>query len=134
MTAAAANRDAGKIDGNLCEGGVAASATIYKNTMLMWNATGYLTPMTDASGNVFAGVSDGDAVGGDSSGNIKVKYWRKGSFEFVLSGAAITVNGDLVYASDDQTVKTTAGDSTGVGRAVKYLNSGKQYIDIGGYC
>lgn len=134
MTEAAANRDAGKIDGDLCEGGVEASDTIYKGTMLMWNANGYLTPMTDASGNVFAGVSDGDAVGGDASGNIKVKYWRKGAFEFVLSGAGITIIGDEVAAADDQTVKTTAGASTKVGRVVKYLNADKIYIDIGGYC
>jgi len=134
MTAAAANRDAGKIDGDLCEGGVAASATIYKNTMLMWNATGYLTPMTDASGNVFAGVSDGDAVGGDASGNVRIKYWRKGAFEFVNASAAITLNGDLMYPADDPTVTGTAGTKTCVGRAVKYLNSGKQYVDIGGYC
>lgn len=135
MTAATMDRDDGRVDGELIQHGLAADAVVYKGTMVMFDTLGYLTPMTDASGNVFAGVAyeAGDATG-DSSGNVKVRVQRKGAFEMVLSGAAITVIGDEVYASDDQTVKTTQGTSTAVGVACKYENSGKIYIDIGGYC
>lgn len=134
MTAASADRDAGMMEGELIQQGVAASATIYKDTMLMFDTDGYVTPMTDASGNVFAGIAYEAGTGTTTAGETKVRVQRKGIYEMVLSGAAITVLGDEVYASDDQTVKTTQGDSTAVGIACKYENSGKIYIDIGGYC
>ncbi len=131
MTAAAANRDAKWMPGELITVGVAASTTIYKNTLVGYTAEGYLAPK-DASGNVFAGVAAEGAVGGDASGNVVCKVYRKGTFEFVLSGAGITVNGDELYVVDDQTLATTGTHK--VGKACGYENSGKQRIDIGGYC
>jgi len=131
MTAAAANRDAKWMPGELITVGVAASTTIYKGTLVGYNATGYLEPK-DASGNVFAGVAAEGAVGGDASGNVVCKVWRKGTFEFVLSGAAITANGDELYVVDDQTLATSGTHK--VGRACGFPGTGIQRIDIGGYC
>lgn len=131
MTAAAADRDAGRKEGELVQGGIAASTTIYKGTLVGYDATGYLEPK-DASGNVFAGVAYEAGVGTASDGVTKIRVERKGIFEFVLATAAITHIGDELYAVDDQTVATT-GDHK-VGRAAAFLNAGKIYIDIGGYC
>lgn len=131
MTAAAADRDAGRKEGELVLGGIAASTTIYKGTLVGYNASGYLEPK-DASGNVYAGVAYESGVGTTVAGVTKVRVERKGVFEFVLANAAITHLGDEMYVVDNQTVATSG--SIKVGRAVEYLNSGKIYIDIGGYC
>lgn len=131
MTAAAADRDAGRKDGELVQGGIAASTTIYKGTLVGYDASGYLEPK-DASGNVFAGVAYEAGVGTAVAGATKIRVQRKGIFEFVLANAAITHIGDELYVVDDQTVATTG--TTKVGRAAAFLNAGKIYIDIGGYC
>lgn len=129
--AASADRDAGRKDGELVRGGIAASTTIYKGTLVGYDASGYLEPK-DASGNVFAGVAYEAGVGTTTAGATKIRVQRKGIFEFVLSNAAITHIGDELYVVDDQTVATTG--TTKVGRAAAFLNAGKIYIDIGGYC
>lgn len=131
MTAAAADRDAGRKDGELVQGGIAASTTVYKGTLAGYSSTGYLEPK-DASGNVFAGVFYEGGTCGTTAGAVKARVERKGIFEFILANAAITHIGDELYAVDDQTVATT-GDHK-VGRAAAFLNAGKIYIDIGGYC
>lgn len=132
MTAAAADRNAGRKEGELVLGGIAASTTIYKGTLVGYDASGNLTPMTDSSGNTYAGVAYESGVGTTVAGVTKIRVERKGAFEFVLANAAITHLGDELYATDNQTLATSG--TTKVGRAVEYLNSGKIYIDIGGYC
>lgn len=131
MTATSANRDAKKMPGELITVGVAASTTIYKGTLVGYNAEGYLESK-DASGNVFAGVAAEGAVGGDASGNVVCKVWRKGAFEMVFSSAAITYLGDEFYVVDNQTI--AASGTHKVGRACRFDSSGKLFIDIGGYC
>jgi len=131
MTAAVADRNAGRKEGELVLGGIAASTTIYKGTLVGYDASGYLEPK-DASGNTYAGVAYESGVGTTVAGVTKIRVERKGAFEFVLANAAITHLGDELYVTDDQTLATSG--TTKVGRAVEYLNSGKIYIDIGGYC
>lgn len=131
MTAAAANRDAKGMPSEEVLAGVAASTTIYKNTLVGYNSSGYLEPK-DASGNVFAGVALEGGVGTTTNGETKIKIARKGSFEMVFGSAAITYLGDEFYAVDDQTI-AASGDHK-VGKACRFENSGKLFIDIGGYC
>jgi len=133
MTAASADRDAKRMDGNVVKKGIAASTTIYKDTMVMYDSSGNLTPMTDASGNVFAGIALEGGVG-TTAGAVEIAIRRDGIFEMNLSGAGAGTCGDVLYATDDQTVKATAGDSTAVGRAVRYDTASMIFIDIGGYC
>lgn len=131
MTAAAASRDAKGMQGNVFKAGIAASTTIYKGTLVGYNSSGYLEPK-DASGNVFAGVALEDGVGTTTAGAVEIQIARKGAFEMVFSSAAITHLGDEFYAVDDQTI--AASGTHKVGRACRYENSGKLFIDIGGYC
>ncbi len=131
MTAAAASRDARGMPGEEVEAGIAASTTIYKGTLVGYNASGYIEPK-DASGNVYAGVALEDGVGTTTNGETKIKIARKGAFEMVFSSAAITYLGDEFYAVDDQTI--AASGTHKVGKACRYENSGKLFIDIGGYC
>ena len=131
MTAASASRDARGMPSEVVQAGVAASTTIYKGTMVGYNSSGYLEPK-DASGNVYAGVALEDGVGTTTNGETKIQIARKGSFEMVFSSAAITYLGDEFYVVDDQTIAAT-GDHK-VGKACRYENPGKLFIDIGGYC
>jgi len=126
MTAAAADREAGGHPGSVVSGTVATSKTIYKDTLIGLDSGGTLEPK-DASGNVFAGVAMMGGVAGDV-----IKYERKGTFEMVMSGCGAGTVGDELYVVDDQTVASSG--TTKVGRAVKFLNTGKIFIDIGGYC
>lgn len=134
MTAASANRIADRRDGEIKKYGVGASKTIYKGTLVGINtSTGYAEPK-DASGNRFAGVSTGDAAGTSTAGAVKIEVYRKGVFQFIMSGVAITDLGVEVYSTDDQTVtKTDSGSLTKVGRIVDY-STNLAWIDIGGYC
>lgn len=131
MTAAEANRDAKGMAGEVIEVGVAASKTVYKGTLVGYNSSGYGEPK-DASGNVYAGVALEGGVGTTTDGETKIKVARKGIFEMIFASAAITYNGDEFYAVDDQTIAATGTHK--VGRAAKFETSGKQFIDIGGYC
>lgn len=131
MTAASASRDARGMPGDVYKAGVAASTTIYKGTLVGYNSSGYLEPK-DASGNVFAGVALEDGVGTTTAGETEIKIARKGAFEMVFGSAAITYLGDEFYVVDDQTIATSGTHK--VGRACRYENSGKIFIDIGGYC
>lgn len=134
MTAAEAKRDAKRMEGDTVTVGVAAGVKIYKGTMVGYDSLGYLNPK-DASGNVYAGVSAESATGGDSSGNVTCKVWRKGAFEFNLTSAAITHLGDELYVTDDQTLTTSNANSAHkAGRACIYETANKIFIDIGGYC
>jgi hypothetical protein len=119
------------MDGDIITVGVAANTTICKGTLTGFNASGYLESK-DASGNVFAGVSAEGAVGTATAGETTCKVWRRGIFEMVFASAAITYNGDEMYVVDNQTI--AASGTHKVGRAAKYESSGKQFIDIGGYC
>ena len=126
MTAASADREAYGHAGIVVSGVVATGKTIYEDTLVGYDASGYLEPM-DASGNVFAGVSMEGGTEGET-----IRFERKGIYEMIFSSAAITYLGDEFYAVDDQTIASSG--TTKIGRAAKYLNSGSIFIDIGGYC
>lgn len=134
MTAAAADREGKRADGVIKELGVGISKTIYKGTMVGINtSTGY-AEAKDASGNRFAGISTGQAVGTLVAGVTKVEVYKKGVFPLVMTSVAITDLGVEVYSSDDQTVtKVDSGSLTKVGRLVGY-DTDIGWIDIGGYC
>lgn len=91
--------------------------------------------MTKAANLIFCGVSleAVDNTGG-SAGDKVIRCARKGIHEFILGSAAITDVGAAVYALDNQTVTKTSTDATQVGKAAKFENTGKIFIDIGGYC
>jgi hypothetical protein len=126
MTAAQANRDAYGHPGTVSSAVVATSKTIYKDTLVGFDSGGTLEPK-DASGNIFAGV----AMSGGTAA-VRIKIERKGIFEMIMSGAGLGTVGDELYAVDDQTVASSGTHK--VGRAVKYANTDKIFIDIGGYC
>ncbi|AKB35608.1 hypothetical protein MSSAC_2780 [Methanosarcina siciliae C2J] len=134
MTAVTAGIETLSRPGEIVAYPVAASTKIYKGTMVQLSS-GYATSMTKAASLVFCGVAleDVDNSSG-SAGDKVVRCARKGIHELALASAAITDVGSAVYALDNATVTKTSTDATEVGKAVKFENSGKIFIDIGGKC
>lgn len=122
-------------DGDVIAYGVMASTAVPKGVMAVISVAdaGYLTAtITDPSGNIkFAGVTQESCTPQDSSGNVKIECWKKGIFEFALSGASLADVGKTAYISDNQTVKTTANGAIKVGEIVDYQNANKVFVDIG---
>lgn len=134
MTAVTADIETLSRPGDIVSYPVAASTKIYKGTLIQL-ASGYATSMTKAASLVFVGVAleyvDNSA---GSAGDKSVRVSRKGIHEFTLASAAITDVGVSVYALDNATVTKTSTDATEVGRTVKFENTGKIFMDIGGKC
>lgn len=135
MTATTEDIHTPRREGEVLDLDVAASTTIYKGTLTTL-ASGYLTGSTGADGEPFAGVAyEGVDNSEGSAGDKSTRVFRKGIFEFIMSGAAVTDIGSDVYSVDNQTVTTTQSSAEpAVGRIVAVENSGKVFIDIGGYC
>ncbi|MCK9327153.1 MAG: DUF2190 family protein [Bacteroidales bacterium] len=134
MTAVTADIDTDSQPGELVAYPVAASTKIYKGTMVKLSS-GYAASMTKAASLVFVGIAiEGVDNSSGAAGDKYVRVARKGIHELALASAAITDIGSAVYALDNATVTKTSTDATQVGKAVKFENSGKIFVDIGGSC
>lgn len=115
MTALAADRNTPQSQGDMRQGGVAASTTIFAGAIVMRNASGYLTKGQTATSLVGVGRAEERAIGTGVAGETRVKY-RTGTFRFANSGSTdqITIAdiGKVAYAVDDQTVAKTSGTNT----------------------
>jgi len=105
---------------------------IYRGALCKHNAAGFAAPCAAEVGAVFAGVAyeDEDNSAG-SAGDEDVKIIKEGVF--LLEGAAFTQTdvGQLVYASDDQTVSTTqAANEQQVGRIEALESATLIWVDI----
>lgn len=135
MTATSVSIDTPRGEGDVIAYGVAASTKVLKGTLTQL-ASGYLTGMTKAASLVFAGVAfeEADNSATATNGYIKGRVYKTGIFEFIMASAAATDVGTEVYALDNQTVTKTSTDATKVGKIVRYENTDKVWIRIGGYC
>lgn len=113
---------------------VAGNTTIYANSLVCLNASGYAVPAGDTANYKFLGVAaeyvDNSA---GSNGDKQVRVWRKGVFEFGASSMAITNIGDAVYVLDDQTVGTAAQatNDVGCGKIAGFKSATSVLVDIG---
>lgn len=105
MSAASADRNAGKKDGVIVSYKVDTNTQIYKDTLVSLVA-GYLQPADDTSGDLFAGVAMENVDNNPgAAGALNCRVWKQGVFTFVYGGTATQADvGKAVYAVDDQTV------------------------------
>lgn len=94
-----------------------ANEHIYKGALLSFESGGYCAPLTAAE--VFAGIAyeEIDNSGG-SDGDLSVRAYTQGDFEFPLSGVTIANIGAACYASADDTLTLTSSSNTFVGYIV----------------
>jgi len=116
MPALTSDRNTSARAGDYFELPVAASQTVFAGSIVMLNASGYLTPGATATGQVCAGralqqIDNSAGANGDFDCMVE-----SGVFSFANSAAAdlITIAevGDTCYIVDDQTVAKTDGTGT----------------------
>ncbi|KQZ14309.1 hypothetical protein ASD44_09665 [Mesorhizobium sp. Root554] len=115
MTALTADRNTVRLEGELRQGGMAASVLVYAGALVMRNAAGYLTKGATATGNVGAGRAEERKTGGAGAGDVTLGY-RPGIYRYANSASTdligITEIGKPCYVVDDQTVAKTDGTGT----------------------
>lgn len=111
---------------------VAASTTIYEQTLVFANASGYADDDTASGVNTFAGVAiDEYDNSAGSNGDVASEFWTEGKFK--LTGANFTQAsvGKDAYASDNYTVTQTPTASTvRIGTIVGYVSSTVVWVAI----
>lgn len=133
MTALTDQYEAKRQDGELISVKVKASTTIYKGALLVDKGTGYAEPGTDGSSYTFLGVA---AEGADNSsgndGDIRVRVYKTGVYQYSKSSAAQTDLGTAMYIHDDNTVGGTSTNSILAGYCVDIVDSStiKLRIDL----
>lgn len=130
MTALTKDRETKRQDGELTAHPVAASTKIFLGSMVVLNAARNAIVGVDTAGYVFAGIANGQADNSSgSAGDINVKCQKKGVYQLVASGLALTDVGAKVYLSDDQTV-TTAPTNIYVGVLEQYSSATVAWVRI----
>lgn len=136
MSALTDDYEAKRQDGEIIEYPVKASTTIYKGALTAIDtSTGYLVAASDAASRIFVGVAveQGDNSSG-SNGDVEIRIFRTGTFQYTCSSADQTWVGQKVYASDDQTVALAATTSHDlwVGTVVEYISATSVKVAIDG--
>jgi len=132
MTALSADYEAKRQDGIILSVPVLASATIYKGGLIVDKGTGFAEAGDDGSGYTFLGVAVEAATGGSSDGDVRVRVYKTGTYQYTKSSAADTDLGVAMYIHDDQTVGTASTNSLLAGYCVDIVDSStiKLRIDL----
>jgi hypothetical protein len=103
---------------------------IYQGALVKQNAAGFLANCLAESGAVFAGIAvEGADNSGGSAGDLKIRCYKKGSALLTGSGFAQTDVGQVVYATDENTItKTNANDKQKVGVISEYVSSTQVWV------
>ena len=129
MTALTSAYEDERQDGDIVDVPVKANAVIYKGGLLVDKGTGYAEAGDDGSGYTFLGVAVESVTGTAADGGASVRVYKNGSFKYTLAGGATQTNlGNLVFVSDDQTVKTSTTNSVYCGYIVKVVDT--TYVKI----
>lgn len=130
MTAVAANQLKQRMDATRVKIPVAASTTIYENTLVYTNASGYAVVDDGAGLFPFAGVAV-KAVdnSGGSAGDLTVEVEIKGAFLMVGTFTQASV-GMPVFGIDNYTVQLTNDQASYIGIVREYVSSTLAWVDI----
>jgi len=127
--ALSANRDVDRyVDQELRSLPAKASAHVYKGGFVGLSG-GYARALT--AGDEFAGIAYEEVDNSSGSdGDLTVRVFSMGDFEHALSGASVTNNKSAIYASDDNTLTTTASSNSFVGHQIDVPSSNKIVLRI----
>jgi hypothetical protein len=113
--ALSADRSTPRAEGELRQGGLAASVVVYAGALIMRNSSGYLTKGAAATGAVGVGRAEEKKTGGAGAGDEVLNY-RSGIYRYDNSASgdliAATDVGKPCYIVDDQKVAKTDGSGT----------------------
>jgi hypothetical protein len=136
MAALTADRSTDSKIGDIAVYPVSATTQIYKGSLVMVDADGFLIPAADASGGRVVGVADENVdnnPGSDGDLNCRVVAGRK--FRFAATAITQAMLNQVMYVVDDQTFDDSAGtNAIKAGRLVEFVSTteGWIYIQKGG--
>ncbi len=111
------------------------SQTIYKHSLVMFDATGYAVSGADTASCIFAGVAvDKVVLTTETDGTSEIEVYTEGEFLYTYGAGslAITIVGDAVYITDDITVDlagTTTNDIP-IGFVSRWVDADTCYVKI----
>jgi len=135
MTAAAANRlTQHKGDMQLQSFPVAATTTIYKDTLCSLNSSGYLVPASDTASTVFMGMST-EKVDNSAGANGDLSCVVGAGFRALFAASSITqaLVGTQVEAIDDQTFDETSVNTIAIGKLVEFVSTTSGWVYLKGF-
>jgi len=126
------------VDGYIVDFPVAASTTIYKDTFVMLDGTGYLVSYTSPTvgttktgGGKFVGIAREHVNNSSGSdGDLTAKVQIDGHFQYALSSAAVADVGTHCFASDNATLTQSCLGNACVGRIVFLDASGVVVVKL----
>lgn len=132
LSALSADVDLDRKEGGLQSYGVAASEQIYKGSLCVISATGYLEVLTDAASKRFVGVAYEKKLG-TTDGVVKCRVYTSGVHKLTATSITQAMVGQMMYGTDDATIDDTTGGTyyIPVGRLVEYVSATSGWVDIG---
>ena len=107
--------------------GLTLSAVVYQGAYLSRPADGYVNPA--AVTQAFSGIAMETKTGGAADGDVEVMVSREGLVLDNVTGASAKSSEDaLVYATDDDTLTTTAATNVPVGRIEEWLSGTQCWV------
>ena len=129
MSALTKDRDTERRAGELKVIPVKTATKIFAGSNVCTDSSGWAVPAADTAGFKYQGVAEEyvDNTGANGAKSVRV---RRGIFEFVTSGAAISDVGKMVFATDDQTVAINGTtNAVYVGRIYQFVSATSVYVD-----
>lgn len=130
MTTLAADKPRVPVPGDQNDHPVIAADIIYDGAAVgIVKSTGLARPLTSA--DIFAGFSERQADNSDGAASaIYVRVTRKGRVVLPVTGAVITDVDKHVWATDDDTFQLHGAGGVYIGKAVRYIESGKLEVEF----
>ena len=118
-------------DGVLVDSPVVASDIIYRGAMVMHNTAGFLAPAATGAGSIFAGISEEEVDNsGGAAGDERCKHKITGRYLLTGSGFVQGDVGEIVYASDDQTITKTSTNNPLVGKIDDFVSATQVWVNL----
>lgn len=109
---------------------VKAATKIFAGSIVCRDSNGYAVPGADTAGFVYQGIAEeyvDNTLGADGALTVRV---RRGVFELVTAGAAISDVGKPVFATDDQTVALNGStNAVYVGTIYQFVSATSVFVD-----
>lgn len=102
---------------------VKASTKIYKGALVAVDSSGYVVTGVSTAVRIVGVAYETIDNSSGASGDLSIRVWRTGSFQFNASGMAVTNIGAKVYVTDDNTVTLTATSNIQVGVITEFLSA-----------
>lgn len=133
MTALAADAQRNKQEGHFLTYPVYTGTTIYKNSIVALNSSGYAIPATDTAGLTVVGVATSKVVNAGSSGAKSIQVQIGARWKVACTSITQAMVGSAMYVVDDNTVDDAAGATNDVfaGILVEYLSTSLGWVLIG---